>query len=56
MGDKLRPVAIFGLGLYLGLAFFKNGQKRESSGYLKDLKENFDRTSGVLPPSGNDRR
>ena len=27
----------------------KSGKKREESGFLRDLKENFDRTSGVNP-------
>ena len=56
MGEKLKPLAIFGMGLYLGLAFFRDldgnsdgsgpGQKREGSAYLKDLKENFERSGG----------
>jgi len=52
MSETLRPLVIFGMGLYLGLSFFKSasGEKREGSKYLKDLKDNFDRTSGVLPP------
>jgi hypothetical protein len=48
MSEKMKPFAIFGVGLYLGLAFFKDdsgpsGRKREGSAYLKDLKENFER-------------
>jgi hypothetical protein len=55
LSKTLRPFAIFAMGMYLGLAFFKNpsGQKREGSKYLKDLKNDFDRTSGVLPPSND---
>ena len=51
VSETLRPILIFGMGLYLGLAFFKgeSSRKREESGYLKDLRENFERTSGVSP-------
>ena len=48
MSEKMKPFALFGVGLYLGLAFFKDdsgpsARKREGSAYLKDLKENFER-------------
>lgn len=55
-GEKMRPVLIFGMGLYLGLSFMgtrtiddKDGTKRkpEGSAFLKQLKADFDRTSGV---------
>ena len=50
--ETLRPLAIFGVGLYLGLSFFKgeSKHKREESGFLKDLRDDFERTSGVSPP------
>ena len=54
--EIFRPLAIFGVGLYLGMAFFGTGSKdnpREGSAYLKDLRENFDRTSGVPPRDGS---
>ncbi len=47
--ETLRPLAIFGVGLYLGLSFFKgeSKHKREESVFLKDLRNDFERTSGV---------
>ena len=49
--ETLRPLAIFGVGLYLGLSFFKgeSKHKREESVFLKDLRNDFERTSGVSP-------
>mmetsp|Transcript_15605 Transcript_15605/g.18136 ORF Transcript_15605/g.18136 Transcript_15605/m.18136 type:complete len:94 (-) Transcript_15605:37-318(-) len=51
--SRNKTIAIFSVGLYLGLCLFKDGNrtttKRQNSGYLADLKENFDRTSGVTP-------
>jgi len=48
MGEQVKPVAIFGLGLYLGLMFFKDdtGKPREGSKFLKNLKDDFYRSNG----------
>lgn len=54
MSEQFKPFAIFGIGLYLGLFFFKdvNGkQPREGSEFFKELKDDFYRSSGLLPSS-----
>mmetsp|Transcript_19429 Transcript_19429/g.29200 ORF Transcript_19429/g.29200 Transcript_19429/m.29200 type:complete len:109 (+) Transcript_19429:132-458(+) len=54
MSEQFKPFAIFSIGLYLGLFFFKdvNGkQPREGSEFFKELKNDFYRSSGLLPSS-----
>lgn len=53
IGEKLKPFLIFGGGLYLGLALFKtgSGKKKEGSVYLKELRDDFERSSARrMPP------
>lgn len=47
MAQKLRPFALFGIGLYLGLVITNatNGKKKEESAYLKELRADFNRSS-----------
>jgi len=47
MAQKLRPFALFGIGLYLGLVITNgtNGKKKEESVYLKELRADFNRSS-----------
>lgn len=47
MAQKLRPYALFGIGLYLGLVITNatDGKKKEESVYLKELRADFNRSS-----------
>ena len=47
MAQKLRPFALFGMGLYLGLVITNatDGKKKEESVYLKELRADFNRSS-----------
>ena len=51
--EQWKSSLLFGFGLYLGLSLFGttrvNGETREGSSYLQDLKDNLDRTSGIAP-------
>ena len=57
--QQWKSALLFGFGLYLGLSFFGttrvNGETREGSSYLQDLKDNLDRTSRMsIAPIGTE--
>ena len=49
-GSNMKVIGIFAMGLYIGLCVFKDNKdssKKEQSGIFKEMKENFEKSSGV---------